>query len=47
MGVYGGGLSPLEQQSCTPYGSDPIHSACDPVQLVAETKTENKIKILT
>lgn len=48
MGVYRGGLSPLEQQSCTlPYGSDPIHSACDPVQLVAETKTENKIKILT
>lgn len=28
-------------------GSDPIHSARDPVQLVAETKTENKIKILT
>lgn len=42
MGVYGGGLSPLE-----PYGSDPIHSPCDPVQLVAETKRENKIKILT
>lgn len=39
--VQGRSLSPL------PYGSDPIHSACDPVQLVAETKTENKIKILT
>lgn len=50
MGVYGevsllssGGA----QRGLDLLGSNPFHSARDPVQLVAETKTENKIKILT